>query len=369
MIRYQVCITDDDGVIQAIPRDFSSCKYQIRADGEIGMCELVLPRRKYQTLADEAKPDYRIQIWRSINGGNYRLDGHTEYLSLQWTKTDDAIVVTAPSIQHLLTRRINAFYAGYEDLVTGFGAIYSGPVTTMMYNLVNANFAGGMVDPNRDVFSPSYIVPNLTLNGPLGTGPSLNMAVSRENVFDTLKKFAEASFQQGRWAAGLISSDGSKWYFNAYLDYAGVDRRGTLQLSPEARNIQNATLTINAIDEKSSIIAAGRGTGQARYIRTVQNSAIINRSTYGYKEAFAEDTNARDAQIFNVARAALRKQRQTIEFTCDLTQTQGTIRGIHYDVGDYLRVRYLDRRFDLRLDMVEVSLDGNSSTESARLST
>jgi hypothetical protein len=227
-----------------------------------------------------------------------------------------------------------------------------------------------MIDPNRDVISTDYIVQNLNIITPAVGGPTLNVACSRENVFDTLKKFAEASWQQGRWAAGIISSDGLKWYFNAYLDYAGVDRRNTLLLSPEARNIQNATLTINAIDEKSSIIAAGRGTGQARYISNVQSAAVIARSAYGYKEGFAEDTNARNNQILNVARAELRKQRQTVEFTCDLNQQLGTVRGVHYDVGDYMKVKYLDRVINnMRLDMVEVSLSDGGSTETARLST
>lgn len=366
-IRYQVCITDDAGTVVAIPRDYGSCKYTLRADGGIGMCEIILPRRKYQAIMDEANPDYRIQIWRSVDGGaTYRLDGHTEYFALQWEKTDDAIRVTAPSIQHLLTRRINAFYAGYQDTVTRIGSIYSGAVTTIMYDLINANFAGGMIDPNRDVIG--VFIPNLTINGPLGLGPSLNVACTRENVFDTLNKFAEASINAGRWAAGIVSSNGNQWEFNAYVDWVGVDRRNTLLLSPEARNIQNATLTINAIDQKSAVIAAGRGTGQGRYINIQQASTVIAQSLYGYKESFVEDTNARTSQMAALARSELRKLRQTVDFTCDLTQHFGTVRGVHYDVGDFLRIRYLDRMINVRLDMVEVSLTNGASTESARLS-
>ena len=366
-IRYQICITDDTGTIVAIPRDYGSCRYTLRADGGIGVCEIILPRRKYQSIMDEAKPDYRIQIWRSIDGGaTYRLDGHTEYLALQWEKSDDAIRVTAPSIQQILTRRINAFYAGYRDPVTRVGAIYTGTVTTMMYDLINANFSGGMIDPNRDVIG--IFIPNFTINGPLSLGPTLNVACTRENVFDTINKFAEASINAGRWAAGIVSSNGTRWEFNAYVDWAGVDRRNTLLLSPDARNIQNATLTINAIDQKSSIIAAGRGTGQGRYIAIQQDAQTIAKSVYGYKESFVEDTNARTSQMNSLARSELRKLRQTLDFTCDLTQQYGTVRGVHYDIGDYLRVRYLDTILDVRLDMIEVSLSDTTSIESARLS-
>jgi len=365
MIRYQIRICDDAGITQAIPRDFRSCRYTLRADGEIGACELVLPRTKYEDLANSSNPDYRIQIWRSINGGNYRLDGHTEYFALQWNTTDDAITITAPSIQHLMTRRINAFYAGYQDFVTRVGAIYSGPVTTIMYDVINANFGIGMTDPNRDVIG--ILTPTLAINGPTALGPSLNIAATRENVFDIMKKLMDASWQQGRWSVGLISSNGETWNFDAYVDFAGVDRRSSLILSPEAKNIQNAVLNINSIDEKSAIIGAGRGTGQARFIRIAQSAAVIAKSLYGYKEGFVENTNARNNQIINTARAELRKKRTTVEFTCDLTQTQGTIRGIHYDIGDYLRVRYLGKRYDMRLDVVEISLDANNSVETARL--
>lgn len=367
MIRYQIAIANDAGEIQSIPRDFVSCNYQLRADGEIGMCEMVLPRAKYQDLMNESNPDYRIQIWRSVNGGNYRLDGNTEFFALKWNKTDDYITITAPSIQHLLSRRINAYYAGFRDIVTGYGASYSGPVTTIMYNLVNANFGGGFIDPNRDVFTSAYIPPNLTINGPLGTGPTLNIGANRTNVLTTLLDVSEASYQQGTWAAGIVSSDGSEWYFNAYLNFAGVDRRTTVLLSPDLKNVQNAQLTISSVDEKSSVIAAGRGTGRGRYVQNALNPSIIAKSIYGYKEMFAENTNLRNPQVINLARSKVQEFRESIEFSCDLTQTAGCIRGIHYNIGDYMRVSYLGKRFDLRLNLIDVSLTGSSATESARL--
>lgn len=372
MTRYQVRITDDAGVTVAIPRDFGSCRYTLRADGEIGAAEIVLPRKKYERIMDAANPDYRLQFWRSVNGGRtYRLDGRTEFFALQWETSDDSIRVTAPSIQHLLTRRINAYYAGYQDIPSGAGAIYSGPASTIMRQVVDANFITGVGLAARDVFGPviGFASGILSIGGLAGVGPLLNVAVTRENVFDIISKVADAAFTQGRWMAGLMTSNGGSWTFAPYLDYAGIDRRQTLILSPDARNIQNAVLNENSINEKSSIIAAGRGTGSARYISNVQSAAIIARSLYGYKEMFVENTNARNAQIVNLARSALRKNRMTTELTCDLTQLYGTIRGIHYDVGDYLRVQYLGKRFDMRLDMVEVSLTGGSSVESARLST
>lgn len=365
MIRYQVRICDDTGATQVIPRDYQSCRYVLRMDGEIGVCEMVLPRRKYEDFLKSSNPDWRIQIWRSVNGLTYTLDGDMEYFILEWETTDDVIKITAPSLQHLLTRRINAFYAGYQDIPSGTGAIYSGPVTTIMYQVVSANFAS--VNPERDVLAFGYYPPGFEINGPLGTGPSLNIQCSRENVFDIITKMAEASFTQGRWAVGLVRSNGSTWRFDAQLDFAGIDRRLTLVLSPELSNVQNAVLSENAIDQKSAIIAAGRGTGKARSLSVQTSTPRINASIIGYNEAFIEDTNARNNQIINLARAELRKRRLITEFSCDLTQSPSTVRGVHYDVGDYLRVSYIGKRFDMRLDVVEVTLTGTTGVERARL--
>jgi len=356
-----------------VPRDFQSCRYVLRMDGEIGMCEMVLPRRKYEDMLKSSNPDWRIQIWRSVNGLTYTLDGQMEYFILDWETTDDTIKITAPSLQHLLTRRINAFYAGYRQapLISGvnfYGAIYSGNVRAIMYALMQYNFAD--LDVNRDVTPlsfPSLIMPNLQINYSSG-GPTLNIACSRENVFSILNKMAEASFTQGRWVVGLVRSSGQTWRFDTHLDFAGVDRRRTLILSPELGNVENVVLSENAIDQKSVIIAAGRGTGTARSLAVQTSQPRINSSIIGYNEAFFEDTNARDNQIINLARAQLRKRRLLTEFSCDLTQSPSTVRGVHYDVGDLLRVKYLRKRFDMRLDMVEVTLTGTTGVERARLS-
>lgn len=365
MIRYQVRICDDTGVTQAVPIDFSSCRYTLRTDGEIGMCELVLPRRKYEDLIRSSNPDWRIQIWRSVNGLTYTLDGDTEFFTLAWETTDDTIKTVAPSVQHLLTRRINAYYAGYQDTPSGDGAIYSGQVTRIMYEVVEANFASTNAD--RDVIAFPYLPPGFQINGPLNLGPTLNIACSRENVFDILNKMADASFTQGRWAVGLVRSNGQTWRFDAHIDFAGIDRRRMLVLSPELSNVQNAVLTENSIDWKSAVIAAGRGTGKARSLSIQTSAARIASSIIGYNEVFVEDTNARDNQIINVARATLRKRRRIVEFSCDLTQSPNTVRGIHYDVGDYLRVKYLRKNLDMRLDVVEVTLTGTTGVERARL--
>lgn len=365
MIRYQVRICDDTGVTQAVPLDFNSCQYTIRADGEIGMCEISLPRRKYEDMIRASNPDWRIQIWRSVNGLTYTLDGQTEFLTLAWQMTDDTIKTAAPSIQHLLTRRINAYYAGYQDVTTASGAIYTGRVTRIMYDVMMANFLS--VNPERDVIALSSVVPGFQINGPRDVGPIISIACSRENVFDIINKVSDASFTQGTWAVGLVRSDGQTWRFDAHIAFAGVDRRRTLVLSPELSNIQNTTLTQNAIDRKSAVIAAGRGTGKGRAISIQTNPSIISSSIIGYSEVFAEDTNARTTQIPAVARAVLRKRRLITELSCDLTQSPNTVRGIHYDVGDYLRVKYLRRNYDMRLDMVEVTLTGTTGVERARL--
>lgn len=365
MIRYQVRICDDTGVTQAVSLDFSSCRYTIRTDGEIGMCEMVLPRSRYEEMMRSSNPDWRIQIWRSVNGLTYTLDGQTEFLILSWETTDDTIKVVAPSVQHLLTRRINAYYAGYQDLPTGDGAIYSGQVTRIMYEVMEANFLS--TNPERDVITLSYIVPGFQINGPLNLGPTITVACSRENVFDILNKMSDASFTQGRWAVGLVRSNGQTWRFDAHIDFAGIDRRRTLVLSPDLSNVQNAVLSQNAIDRKSAVIAAGRGTGKARSLSIQISASRVASSIIGYNEAFAEDTNSRDAQIPAVARAMLRKRRLITELSCDLTQSPNTVRGIHYDVGDFLRVRYLRRNYDMRLDMVEVTLTGTTGVERARL--
>ena len=362
MIQYQIRATDSYGNTLAFLKDFKSCSYTIRGDGGVGVLQLTVPQ-KYRSIFNSDNPDYRISVWRSINGSSFKLDGRTEFLALKWETNNTDIIVTAQSIQHILTRRINAYQSGL-DLYTVFTSLPAGDI---MKALVRNNFTTG-IDASRDG-SEVYadISSYLSVGADAGDGSTLTIECSRKNVHDTIMELAASSWEAGTWLAGIITSDGNSWTFNTYQDYFGVDR-SYLAFSPSIGNVQNIVVGFDLTDEKNWGIAGGRGQGATRVMSSAGATGRAGASPIARKELFTQNTQAVSiAQLTHLASSEIRQLRGVRQFQCELVQVPSYLRGVDYNVGDYLTVLFNGLRYTMRLDVVEVSITPGQLTERALL--
>jgi hypothetical protein len=87
----------------------SGLEYVIRADGQIGALSLTVPRGELDQYFQWTNVDYKIGVWRSINGAPYVLDNNAMFFVRAFEYTDSYTKVTAYHALELLTRRLNAY--------------------------------------------------------------------------------------------------------------------------------------------------------------------------------------------------------------------------------------------------------------------
>jgi hypothetical protein len=362
MIKYTLRIATSDNAILAFIDDFSTLNYVLRGDGQISACELTVPII-YKTIFAPSNIDYRITIWRSINNQVEKLDGSTEFLTRKWLFTDTTITITAESIQSLLRRRINA-YAANNTTYTKFVTKYAGNI---MKDLVRFNLTSSYSTALRDGNDDYVVVPNLVVAGNMNDGIQMSISCSRDNVYETITKISQSSTTAGVWLIGQITSNGNTWTFETFPYFYGSNRTGQIMLSIANRNIENIELTYDRIAEQTAVITGGAGTDKARIIGSAF-SAQITASVYNRTELFYSQPQAKSLAVANNwSDAVLRQSRAAFGFQADILQTPNFVRGIDYDVGDILSLSFLDTIYNVRLDVVSVSISNGSVKERAEL--
>jgi len=361
MILYTIRVADSSGNVLGFISDFESCRYIIRGDGGVGAMELVTSVTYFNWLNPQ-NVDYRLTVWRSINNQQALLDGSTEYLAITWKITDERITTTALSLQSLLQRRIVAYYAGLANY-SKFTNVYAG---NLMKILVRTNITSGFA-ANRDGVDTYVAIDNLTVVGDANDGVVLSYSCSRNNVLQAITAVSQASIQSGLWIVGQITSNGNAWTFDTFPQYFGQDRRGQSVLSLSNRNVEQVELTYDRTQEYTTVIAAGSGTEQARFIGT-NFSAEVTASPYNRKELFYTNPQLKSQALVDTAALNLtRANRATFSFGATLIQTPQFLRGVDYNVGDILTVEFNKAQYTTRLDVIDVTINSSGITERAEL--
>lgn len=83
--------------------------YVLRCDGQIGALSLTVPRGELDQYFIWTNVDYKIGVWRSINGAPYILDNNAMFFIRAFDYTDSYTKITAYHALELLTRRLNAY--------------------------------------------------------------------------------------------------------------------------------------------------------------------------------------------------------------------------------------------------------------------
>lgn len=362
MIDYQVAITDVSGDIVLYLREYQNLDYTIRRDGGVGACELEVPVAWYW-LFNPARKDYRISIWRSVQGSTFNLE--EEYLQTNWEIGSTTIKVSGEAPQTLLRRRINGYPWGNSRVY------FAGTnVDNMMKMIVNYNF----ISPNSSRYGGGTLATGvnissfLSVNPNYGKAPSQPFDSSARECLDVIQDLGLASWQAGTWCAGIITSPGTgKFLFDTYTTQFGRNQPD-LTFSPDIGNVQNAIISYKYADERTVTIALGKGSGGARPVSYYEDDERITVSPLSRSEKIVQAPNNQTIPP-SFAQSALRRYRGVRQFSCDLVSTPSSTRGIDYNVGDRLSVYFQGLRFNMRLDVVSVSIKAGKITEKAILRT
>lgn len=307
--------------------------------------------------------DGRIHVMRSVNGGPAQREGESCYLIRRWDYTNDYTTVTALHANYLLWSRADLYtYVGYSRNTL--------PGDDLIKELWTNNFAGGISSlrsqntagtPNNTQADISAYV---SVAANLSAAPTILKQFNWRSVGDVILEIEDASFLNGTYlTAEIVAPTEDTLELRTYTGQRGVDRRfstGNGLLFVESRgNLANGILTVDATEEITFAYAGGADRDYGRSNEYAVDSTRMGESAFGRRELFVDSANTTsNADVQADADAGVRGGRPVITATGDLVDTDLCQRGVHYNYGDLVTVEVRGVQYDMRCDLIEVTLTG-----------
>ena len=337
--------------------------------GAVGAMTVTLPP-SYNPLLLK---DGRIHIMRSVNGGPAAREGGSCFLIRRWDYAPDHTTITAVHANDLIRRRAilyapvlgNSLLAGQADneIKRLWNENSGGAIGTFRaYSTVTAT-----ADPTQADLSAW-----VSIQGDMSIAPAVTGYVAWRNMLEVFQEVADFSAQNGTWlTAEIVSLSEAQLQIQTFTRQRGADQRFStgsgLLFSPTRGNLENALLTINAIEEITVGQALGAAIVSNRYTGYAADYARMAESPFGRIEAIVDSGDApNDATLTDDSSTIVRAGRPTIHAIADLVETDQCIRGVHYNFGDYLTVEVQGIQYDMRLNIMDVALTASGERTTAR---
>lgn len=348
--------------------------------GLVGALTVTLPPE----FNDRLPKDGRIHVMRSVNGGPAQREGESCFLIRKWTFTDNYTTVTALHANHIMWRRCSLWAADTAN------SQQSGTAANVLANIWDVNFASGVTSGggarawdttagagNSTQADISAYVP-AAANTFTGL-PTVDIFYPWSNVGDAIRDVCNDATLQGTYlTTEIVAPTESTFEWRIYVNQRGQDRTfasGSGLLFTEARgNLANAILTVDATEEITLAEAGGALRNQLDTAapdyglsnRVAVDTTRMGESPFGRIEAFVDSGNATDlAMILGDANSGVRAGRPVVTAVGDLQETDTCIRGIDFNYGDVVTVEVRGIQYDMRLDVIEVALQGGVETTKA----
>ena len=335
--------------------------------GQVGALELTVPASFDPALLPL---DGRISVWRSINGRTPQQDGEAVFLIRKWLYTEMTTTVIALHANHLLTRRILAYYAGSSYT----SKTVATPAGNLVKTFVSENMLSGIVGADRiGAETQADISAYLANQANLGDGVSLAASVAWRSLFDVVRELCDASTQAGTYLTSeIVAPTETTLELRTYASQRGTDHRASTAspviFSPDRGNLENVRLEVDRSEEVTVAIVGGAGEKGARLTASSIDTTRIAESPFNRIEQFGDYSNVEDAAALqDIADALVRAGRSRVTFEADLVDTDGTTRGIHYDLGDMVTGAFRGQQYDVRLDVIGVSVSAEGQRTQAQL--
>jgi hypothetical protein len=361
---YTIVVRDVAGTVIGTIAEFISLDYARRVN-QVGTLSLYLDPARYSK--DMFPKDCRLEVWRGEDGA-LALDMQTcWFVRRRVVKTDTqgitSLMLQAVDANYLLGGRIVAYAAA------SFEANKGDYLDDMMKEVVRENLGPDATDTDREM--EAYLSVATDTSG----APNDEKAFARKNVLTLLQDLASLSLNGGTYLAFDVEYNPNSavpFTFRTYTGQRGADNRWPtgqrpVLLSLEAGNLADVTLEENWIDEATYIYAGGDGEGALRVIATASDADVIALSPFGRREAWVDARLASTSDELQAeADARLAELTATRAFYGRLVDCEGTLYGRHFGFGDYVTAQFENELFDVRIDAVHVTAEGNDDRVDAR---
>ena len=226
-INYEIRLYNPDGVFLSaitnlVDANGAGLEYVLRADGGIGALNLTVPSGTLDKYLNWQNVDYKIGVWRSINGAPYYLDNDAMFFIRAFEYGPSYTKVTAYHALELLTRRLNAYrkftgnnygpqqssWAGEEIQGTSFKVTYAG---NLMKGIVRQNYSYEAINASI-VSSYKY--------GVFG-------------IFNTATRWNKQLSGGVKGSGSRSTSDGKYTSWNVDLKLPNLDLSSYIEIEPE----------------------------------------------------------------------------------------------------------------------------------------
>lgn len=355
----------------AVEQGGAALQYVLAVGSPQASCKLRLPSPPITNRALFQR-DTRIGVWRSVFGRTPTLDGQAIWLARAFRTNHTGFEVTALHANHLLTRRIIAYSAASSYTNK------SGAADNVIKAFVRENLGALVSAANRDSTTTADraqtdISTYLTVQADVGAAASISKAASRAALDEAIQELAEASATAGVYlTVEIVCPVEGQLELRSYVGQRGIDHRASsaqpVIFTERRGNIENVELYEDYTNEITVAIAAGSGQESARQVRVAADTARIGASPFNRIERFVDKGSVSDlTTLQDEADAMLRAGRPRITVTGDLVETPSCIRGIHFDLGDMVTVRYQNVQYDVRLDILNITYDNGALRTRATL--
>lgn len=430
-INYEVRLYTPDGQFVAalkslIDADGAGLEYVLRSDGGIGALKLTVPTGTLDNYLNWQNVDYKIGIWRSINGAPYYLDNDAMFFIREFAYYPTYTTVTAYHALELFTRRLNAYrketfnnfgpqqlsWGGRAVETESFRVTYAG---NLMKGLVRQNYSYQYAAPdrfglfdtakrwnkklsgkalgsgaNQTSWNIDLQIPNLDLSYYIDIEPDKNDGIDTAGidcnggvVHKLLQQIQSLSLQGDEEdnrqpiyiTFDLKAVNERKFIFKTFQNVYGKNRgNGAFIFSVYRGNLAEPSMVIDRAEESTVMYSMDKDEN----IKAAINRRRMNDSPFNLREALSQPqikdkyynspkpiNNVTSVQLLkNDAFLELRKRTARVKIEGKAVTTPDSIRGIHWDVGDIVTVEFRGFRENFRIVAVQVSIEnGNVSEE------
>lgn len=336
----------------------SEVKYS-RQLNNYGALQFTLPLAR--ALPVHSQRDTLVRLMVSVDGSTMQDEG--AYLVRQWIllpgEPDDALVIGAVGLEHLLARRI--FLADDDPLVAnGYSTKYD-VASEVIASVVENQCVMPSLRPERGIFG-LYLAPRTPSGDPI----PFREQSSETKVLEHLKKLATAGHVDF-W----IDFDSGAGDMPMHIGLRGADRRKAtnwpiapvVYFSPDNRSMLEPELDQDYREEKNTVYVFGQGPAGGRFIYE-KSSITVDESPWNRVE-FGVTANQYTSidDLFAEADAALISALATqtrLSFTIDPAGSLLYLRD--WFLGDLVNAGVAGVEFDMRVAGVTVTLNADGET-------
>ena len=332
-----------------------------RKEMEVGLLELSVP---YEApVKGLLNRDLRIDVYRSIEGYPFYLEGNTTWFLREWDREEnkngkflnmvfeDAVVILRHTLIAAKKTSAEADFTGKnDDNLKKLVRLNRGTLAAVARQIPAALFT---VAPDFSIMNDNII-----------DGSYKNLL---EELVDNCNQALKPATGTGRYLTfDVVCKTAAQLEFRTYPDQRGANLTtspSALTFSIKNKNLSKITVVNDALDEFNYVYAGGSGENQNRTVVEATDIALSTFSPFSRIEMFLDgQSSSSTAALTEEATKELVKGRpkKTVEAT--IQQNKYCQYGINYGFGDLVNVEGFDEVFQAHIDTINIKYKGGRET-------